>query len=157
MQCRGWRGSRQPAVLSAIDDVLPCAPLRHTRGGLGGRADYSRVHPENSVLLDPELGDTTALIFWTARARPDGYTIDFGSLSTHVLNGAARHAEAKHPSRERADDACAAAAQAWHPEGPQPSGFPDVIVESCRSPPTGPRQGKPYHRAEFPLARPRGK
>jgi hypothetical protein len=35
-----------------------------TRGGLGGRADYSRVHPKNSALLDPELGDTTALIFW---------------------------------------------------------------------------------------------
>jgi hypothetical protein len=35
-----------------------------TRGGLGGRADYSRVHPKNSAVLDPELGDTTALIFW---------------------------------------------------------------------------------------------
>jgi hypothetical protein len=23
-----------------------------------------RVHPKNSALLDPELGDTTALIFW---------------------------------------------------------------------------------------------
>jgi hypothetical protein len=22
------------------------------------------VHPKNSALLDPELGDTTALIFW---------------------------------------------------------------------------------------------
>jgi hypothetical protein len=33
------------------------------RGELGGRADYSRVHPKNSALLDPELGDATALIF----------------------------------------------------------------------------------------------
>ena len=102
-----------------------------TRGELGGRADYSRVHPENSAL---RLGDTTALIFWTARARPDGYTIDFGSLSTHLLNGAARHAEARHPSRERADDA---------PVPPRrkrgirkvhnASGFPDVIVDDPRA------------------------
>src|SRR5260370_26770491 len=134
MQCRGWRGSRQPAVLSAIDDVLPCAPLRHTRGGLGGRADYSRVHPENSVLLDPELGDTTALIFWTARARPDGYTIDFGSLS-NVLNGAARHAEAKHPSRER-DAPVPPRRKRGIRKVHNASGFPDVIVESCRWPPT---------------------
>src|SRR5258706_16018034 len=80
MQFRVWRQS------SSLRSCLPLMMFSHERhcgtlGGLGGRADYSRVHPENSVLLDPELGDTTALIFWTARARPDGYTIDFGSRS----------------------------------------------------------------------------
>jgi hypothetical protein len=45
------------------------------RGELGGRADYSRVHPKNLALLDPELGDATALIFWAARARPDELTL----------------------------------------------------------------------------------
>jgi tripartite-type tricarboxylate transporter receptor subunit TctC len=35
-----------------------------------------------------------------ARATPDGYTIDLGLLSTHVLNGARRRTQVNGPGRE---------------------------------------------------------
>jgi tripartite-type tricarboxylate transporter receptor subunit TctC len=63
----------------------------------GGPADrFARIVAEGmgswlgqTVIIENVTGaDGSIGIGRAARARPDGYTIDFGILSTHVLNGA---------------------------------------------------------------------
>jgi hypothetical protein len=52
-----------------------------TRGGLGGRAVIPECIQKNSALLDPELGDTTALIRFDElrRGSASGRNADAGS------------------------------------------------------------------------------
>jgi tripartite-type tricarboxylate transporter receptor subunit TctC len=52
-------------------------------------AEGMRKSLGQSVVIENVSGaDGSIGITRTARARPDGYTIDFGGISTHVLNGA---------------------------------------------------------------------
>jgi len=67
-----------PAAAGGVTDVIGRVVAERMRTSLG----------QPVIVENISGGDGSIAVGQAARARPDGYTIDIGILSTHVLNGA---------------------------------------------------------------------